>query len=173
MTQMLNTGDLGLIHRFRRSPGGGHGNLLWYSCLENLHKQRSLVGYSPWGHKVLDRTEWLRPAHTDMKRCKHWNREISSWKQLTLQTSSTRFPGSQSARIQPEVPQGRLNIDSLSTRRFILHRGRWQTSLLFSCWQCSWQMSVCRWQYSHVFTRDAGFWEWGFPSLKPWSDHFQ
>ena len=34
-----------------RSPGGGHGNLLQYSCLENPHGQRSLVGYSPWGCK--------------------------------------------------------------------------------------------------------------------------
>ena len=25
-------------------PGGGHGNLLQYSCLENPHGQRSLVG---------------------------------------------------------------------------------------------------------------------------------
>ena len=35
----------------RRSPGGGHGNPLQCSCLENPHRQRSLVGYSPWGHK--------------------------------------------------------------------------------------------------------------------------
>ena len=35
-----------------RSPGGGHGNPLQYSCLENLHGQRSLAGYSPWGHTV-------------------------------------------------------------------------------------------------------------------------
>ena len=34
-----------------RSPGGGHGNPLQYSCLENPCGQRSLVGYSPWGHK--------------------------------------------------------------------------------------------------------------------------
>ena len=27
-----------------RSPGGGHGNPLQYSCLENPHGQRSLVG---------------------------------------------------------------------------------------------------------------------------------
>ena len=31
-------------------------------CLENPHRQRSLVGYSPWGHKELDTTEWLRTA---------------------------------------------------------------------------------------------------------------
>ena len=30
------------------TPGGVHGNPLQYSCLENSHGQRSLVGYSPW-----------------------------------------------------------------------------------------------------------------------------
>ena len=34
-----------------RSPGGGHGNVFQYSCLENPHGQRSLAGYSLWGHK--------------------------------------------------------------------------------------------------------------------------
>ena len=42
-----NVGDLGSIHGLGRSPGGGHGNPLQYSCLENPHGQRSLVGYSP------------------------------------------------------------------------------------------------------------------------------
>ena len=32
----------------------GHGNPPQYSCLENPHEQRSLAGYSPWGHKELD-----------------------------------------------------------------------------------------------------------------------
>ena len=39
------------------SPGGGHGNPFQYSCLENPHGQRSLVGYSPGGRKKLDMTE--------------------------------------------------------------------------------------------------------------------
>ena len=30
-----NSGDLGLIPESGRSPGGGNGNLLQYSCLEN------------------------------------------------------------------------------------------------------------------------------------------
>ena len=34
-----------------RSPGGGHGNPLQYSCLENPHGQRSLAGHSPQGLK--------------------------------------------------------------------------------------------------------------------------
>ena len=46
------------------SPGGGHGNPLQYSCLENPHGQRSLVGYSLWGCKELDTTEPLSTAHS-------------------------------------------------------------------------------------------------------------
>ena len=49
--------DTGSIAGSGRSPGGGHDNLLQYSCLENPHEQRSLEGYSPWGHKELDTTE--------------------------------------------------------------------------------------------------------------------
>ena len=52
-----NVGDLGSILGLGRSPGGGHGNPLQYSCLENPHEPRSLVGYSPWGHKESDMTE--------------------------------------------------------------------------------------------------------------------
>ena len=44
-------GDLGSIPGLGRSPGGGHGNPLQYSWLENPHGQRSLADYSLWGHK--------------------------------------------------------------------------------------------------------------------------
>ena len=43
-----NAGDVGSIPGLGRSPGGGHGNPLQYSCLENPDGQRSLAGYSPW-----------------------------------------------------------------------------------------------------------------------------
>ena len=33
-----NAGDLGSIPRLGRSPGGGYGNSLQYSCLENHHR---------------------------------------------------------------------------------------------------------------------------------------
>ena len=56
---VYNAGDLGLIPRLGRSPGGGHGNPLQYSYLENLHGQGSLAGYSPCGRKELDTTEEL------------------------------------------------------------------------------------------------------------------
>ena len=54
-----NAGDLGLIPGLGRTPGGGHGNPLQYSCLENPHGQKSLAIYSPWGHKESDTTERL------------------------------------------------------------------------------------------------------------------
>ena len=52
-----NAGDLGSILQWVRSPEGGHGNPLQYSCLENPHGQRSLAGYSLWGCKESDTTE--------------------------------------------------------------------------------------------------------------------
>jgi len=54
-----NVGDLGSIPGLGRSPGGGHGNPLQYSCLENPQGQRSLVSYGPQGRKELDTTERL------------------------------------------------------------------------------------------------------------------
>ena len=50
-------GDLGSNPGLERSPGEGHDSPLQYFCLENLHGQRSLVGYSQWGCKQLDMTE--------------------------------------------------------------------------------------------------------------------
>ena len=61
-----SAGDLDSIPGSGRSPGGGHGNSLQYSCLENPHGQRSLVLYSPWGCKESDTTEQLS-THTSLK----------------------------------------------------------------------------------------------------------
>ena len=52
-----DVGNLGSIPGLGRSPGGGHGNPLQCSCLENPHGQRSLAGYSLWGCKELDTTK--------------------------------------------------------------------------------------------------------------------
>ena len=56
-----NAGDAVFIPGSRRSPGGGHGNPLQYSHLENPHGQRNLAGYSPWGHES-DMTKQLSTA---------------------------------------------------------------------------------------------------------------
>ena len=52
-----NAGDTGSVPGWGRSPGERKGNPLQSSCLETPTRQRSLAGYSPWGHKVLDMTE--------------------------------------------------------------------------------------------------------------------
>ena len=56
--------DAGSIPGLGRSLGGGNGNLLQYSCLENSHGQRSLVGCSPWGGKESDTTKATKHIRT-------------------------------------------------------------------------------------------------------------
>ena len=51
-----NAGDLGSIPGLGRSPGGGHGNPLQYSCLENPHEWKSLAGYI---HGLAKSQTWL------------------------------------------------------------------------------------------------------------------
>ena len=56
VTQMIQNlsamwGELGSVPGLGRSLGGGHGNSLQYSRLENLQGQWSLVGHSAWGHQ--------------------------------------------------------------------------------------------------------------------------
>ena len=65
MAQPANAGDAGLIPGSGRSPGGRYGNPLQYSCLENPHGERSLVGYSPWGHKESEMIEQLCTQHKE------------------------------------------------------------------------------------------------------------
>ena len=55
--------DLGLIPGLGRSPGGGHGNLLHYSCLEN----------------PVDREAWQATVHEVAK----------SWTQLKQLSTHT------------------------------------------------------------------------------------
>ena len=57
--------DVDLTPGSGRSPEG-HGNPLQYSCLENPHGQRSLVCYSPWGHKDSDTAEPLSTYKSDI-----------------------------------------------------------------------------------------------------------
>ena len=53
-----NVGDVGSIPGLGRSPGEGNGTFLSTPVflLGKFHGQRSLVGYTPWGHKESDMT---------------------------------------------------------------------------------------------------------------------
>ena len=50
-----NVGDLGSIPGSGRFPREGNGYPLQYSCLRNSMHRRALEGYSPWGHKELEK----------------------------------------------------------------------------------------------------------------------
>ena len=48
--------DMGSIPGSERPPGGGNGNRLQYSCLENPYGRRSLVSYTVHGVTESDTT---------------------------------------------------------------------------------------------------------------------
>ena len=52
----LNAGDAGSIPWSETSPGEGNGNPLKSFLAWECHGQRSLAGYSPWGHNESDTT---------------------------------------------------------------------------------------------------------------------
>ena len=58
-----SAGDTSWIPGSGRS-GKGNENPLQYFLLGKFHRQRSLVGYSPWGCKELDVTEQSRATAT-------------------------------------------------------------------------------------------------------------
>ena len=59
-----NAGDIRDASSIPGSPGGGNGNPLQYSCLQNPHGQKSLVGYSTQDYKESDTTEATEHAST-------------------------------------------------------------------------------------------------------------
>ena len=67
--------DTGLIPVLGRSPGGGNGNPLQYSCLENL----------------IDRGAWWATVHGSQKSPARWS--DWSWHQTRLSPKSRAFPG--------------------------------------------------------------------------------
>ena len=91
-----NLEDLGSIPGLKRSPGGGHGSPLQYSCLEHPHGQRGLAGCRAWGRRESDATEpstlysskallavWKSPGSRGKKGCLFIPLDIFS-KQVTL-----------------------------------------------------------------------------------------
>ena len=52
-----DAGDAGPVPGLGRSPGGGHGNPLQYSCLENPMDRGAWQAIVHGGHKENDTTE--------------------------------------------------------------------------------------------------------------------
>ena len=136
-----NAGDLGSIPGLGRYPRGGHGNPLQYSCLENPHKQRSLVGYSPWGCKEADTTERLNTAHT-------------LGTQYHFQSPEELATKDYKPDLQALLGDWRLPIQAAGNQTpIVAHRLGWVS--------LSWQYSVCT--VTVICNQEEGT-----PSVTPW-----
>ena len=60
--------DTGSIPELGRSPGGGHGNPLQYSCLENLMDRRAWEAAVHWVTKSWTQLMWLS-THANTSTC--------------------------------------------------------------------------------------------------------
>ena len=60
--------DAGLIPELGRSPGGGHGNPLWYSCWEN----------------PMDRGAWWATVHGVTKNRTQLSTRECTWERMVL-----------------------------------------------------------------------------------------
>ena len=103
-------GDLGLIPELGRSPGGGHGNPLQYSCLENPHGLRSLASYSPWGRKESAMTEWLSTAqHSTYLNLIKSIITLNMKNQATIKRQRLDFPGGPVVK-KPPANAGNMSL---------------------------------------------------------------
>ena len=64
-----NVRDPGSIPGSGKSPGGGTGNLLQYSCLDISMDREAWPGSSPWVHKESDTTKRLSLHSILIKYC--------------------------------------------------------------------------------------------------------
>ena len=89
-----NAGDIrdeGSIPGSGRSPGGGHGNPLQYSCLENLHGQKSLAGFSSWDCKESHTTEATEHSRTHIIKMSMLPRFIHRFNTIPIKTPEGLF----------------------------------------------------------------------------------
>ena len=89
-----NAGDIrdtGSIPGSGRSPGGGHDNPLQLFLPGEPHGQRSLVGYSPQGHKESDMTKVTEHAHME--------KNINFSLPIELSVMSSELPGTHSSTL--------------------------------------------------------------------------
>ena len=85
----------GSIPGWGRSPGEENGNPLQLHQLflsGEFHGQRSLLGYSPWGHKELDGTEWTNTFTSQLACVTHWNKSRPA-RNLTKSRNKTTKEG--------------------------------------------------------------------------------
>ena len=98
-----------------RFSGTGDGTSLQYSLPGKFHGKRSLAGYSPWGRKESDMTEWLSKetaenlfslysyAHPKERPCKQTARRQSSEVEISQRNPTVLAPSETSEVQAPEL----------------------------------------------------------------------
>ena len=76
-----------------------------------FHGQRGLAGYSPWGSKESDTSEWLRAAQRVVKERHHWTSAhggLSSTIDCQMRIIVLIFDGKKSSRLHVTCPKSQL-----------------------------------------------------------------
>ena len=102
--------DMGSIPGSERSPGGGHGNLLQYSCLENS----------------MDREAWRTTVHGITKSWTQLNTHTQWFEATGLQLPELRYSHRAAGRHKGRPQTGTAKVLILGQRR----GSNWNTSYL-------------------------------------------
>ena len=110
-----NAGDAGLTPGLGRCPGGGHGNPLQYSCVENpMDGGAWRAQWSPWGHSQT----WL-----------------SNWTQQSTMRGHQSFFKEGSIFLKMSWPKRDSHIGENQEIRYVLVlSGYWTDPVALLCW---------------------------------------
>ena len=123
-------------------------NPLQYSCLGKYHGERRLAGYSPWGRKESDMTEWLSTHTASVRSLGCCCCEVLQFCSTLFNSKDCSLPGSSihrilQARIQPSsrgfsLPRDWTHISEVSCiGRWVLYHWRHLGSpILRLCHSC-------------------------------------
>ena len=128
-----DTGDLGLIPRSRRFPGGGHGNPLQYSCQENPMDRGDWWATVHGVTKNRTQLKWLSLAHYSVTVPCIIYPEFIHFKtgNLYLLASFTHFTH---FHPQPLANSNQFSVSMSWFLFFVFFFFHLKFELLFSCW---------------------------------------
>ena len=116
---VCNAGDTGLIPGFGKSPGGGHGNPLQYSCLENPMKRGA---WQAIVHRTAKSSAWLKQNTTHT--CGYYKTTVSSLRECNQGGKGTLTRATQKARASRETQPRSPKNSRVSKSLLIVPKGK-------------------------------------------------